>query len=267
MEWLRSFYSHYGQHALEILIIAMLIYTLIRFLQGTLGEGIFKGLTFVTILLFFILYWVATELNLRTIEFLFQNLTAAFVVALIVIFQPELRRGLVRISTMAPPILQPLLQSSTIPEVMIVEEVKKAARRLAKNRIGAIIAIERDVGLISYTEGGTPIGAEVKSELLETIFFPGSALHDGAVVIREHRIAAAGCLFPLTENPQVAKNLGTRHRAAIGLSEKADAITIIVSEETGSISVAAGGKLDYDLDREQFDRALQELLIDWKVRT
>ncbi|MHC4663030.1 MAG: diadenylate cyclase CdaA [Planctomycetota bacterium] len=267
MEWLDTFYRNYGQYVLEILIIAVIIYILIRFLQGTLGEGIFKGLTLVTILMFFVLYWLATHFRLRTIEFLFQHLTAAFVVALIVIFQPELRRGLVRISTMAPPFLQPILHSSTIPEIRIVEEVKRAVLRMSKNRIGAIIALERDVGLGSYTEGGTPLLAEVQSELLETIFFPGSALHDGAVVIQEHRVAAAGCLFPLTENPQVARNLGTRHRAGIGLTEKTDAIAVIVSEETGSISVAAGGKLDYDLDQEQFDRALQDLYIDWKART
>jgi diadenylate cyclase len=162
---------------------------------------------------------------------------------------------------MAPPALHQVLQS-TIPEVMVVEEVKRAALRMSRNRVGAIIALERQNDLGAYTQGGTPLNAEVKSELLETIFFPGGALHDGAVVIRQNRLAAAGCLFPLTENPQVARNLGTRHRAAIGLTEKCDAVTVIVSEETGGISVAAGGKLNYDLDQEQFDKILQELYLE-----
>jgi diadenylate cyclase len=134
-----------------------------------------------------------------------------------------------------------------------------AAVKLSKNRIGALIAIERDVGLGEYVENGQRLDAALSSELLETIFYPGNALHDGAVIIQHDRAAAAACLFPLSEDPTLSRTMGTRHRAAIGISEETDAIAIVVSEETGRISVCAHGKITSDLTRESLEKSLREL--------
>ncbi len=140
----------------------------------------------------------------------------------------------------------------------VVDEVVRAALDLAKDRIGALIAFEGQVALDSYIASGVEIGADVKAELLDTIFWPGSALHDGAVIIRESRIVAAACLLPLTENPEVSHRLGTRHRAAIGLTEESDAICVVVSEETGMISVAKEGRLLPNFDEERLRALLRE---------
>ena len=132
--------------------------------------------------------------------------------------------------------------------------------KLSKNRIGALVAIERDVGLGEYVENGTRLDAQLTSELLETIFYPGSALHDGAVIVQHDRVAAAGCLLPLTDDMTLSKSLGTRHRAALGISEETDAVALVVSEETGRISLAVNGKLLTDLTRESLERLLNDFL-------
>ncbi|MFC1707871.1 diadenylate cyclase [Planctomycetota bacterium] len=142
-----------------------------------------------------------------------------------------------------------------------VEEVVEAALRLAKNKVGALIAFERESGLGAYVEGGVKLDAEVSSELIETVFFPGSALHDGAVIVQEKRIAAAGCLFPLTDNPTISKQLGTRHRAAIGVTEETDAVTLCVSEETGKVSLGVGGELHRNLDADSLSKLLHSLVV------
>jgi diadenylate cyclase len=139
-------------------------------------------------------------------------------------------------------------------------EVVRAVRTLRKDKIGALIALEREIGLGAYIEGGVNLDAEVRNELIDTIFWPGTALHDGAIVVQSDRIAAAACLFPLTDNPDVSKRLGTRHRAAIGLSEETDAVVIVVSEETGQISLAVGGTLFRGLEPEDFEERLRGLL-------
>ena len=148
----------------------------------------------------------------------------------------------------------------TDDESALIEELIRAVSNLSKEKIGALIAIEREISLGTYVEGGVFIDAEVKADLIDTVFWPGSALHDGAIVIQNERIAAAGCLFPLTENPEISKRLGTRHRAAIGLTEETDAVTVVVSEETGNISVGVRGHLERDLDRDSLRRILRELL-------
>ncbi|MHC4597391.1 MAG: diadenylate cyclase, partial [Planctomycetota bacterium] len=145
-------------------------------------------------------------------------------------------------------------------EIVVIEEIVLATNRLAKDKIGALLAIEREIGLGSFIEGGVYIDAEMSADLIDAIFWPGSALHDGAIIIQSGRIAAAGCLFPLTDNPEVSKRLGTRHRAAIGLTEETDAITVVVSEETGKISLGVRGHLEQDLDREGLRKILRELL-------
>jgi diadenylate cyclase len=141
----------------------------------------------------------------------------------------------------------------------VVEVIVSTVAKLSKNKVGALIALERNTGLRTYIEGGIRLDALVQSEMLETIFYPGTPLHDGAVIVQAGRIAAAGCLFPLTDNPHVAKNLGTRHRSGLGLSEETDAVVIIVSEETGTISLAVNGKLRRPLDREGLLALLHEV--------
>jgi diadenylate cyclase len=175
------------------------------------------------------------------------------VLGMVVVFHPEIRRAIVHLGD--APIFGRLFRRDT----KIVPRLLRAVARLGKERIGALIAIERDASLSDLTENGITIDAELNSYLIESIFFPKSALHDGGVVVRDDRIVAASCLFPLSQNPDIDKRLGTRHRAAIGLSEETDALVVVVSEETGKISIASGGKLSFDLSLEQLEQQLDEV--------
>lgn len=258
MEVVLEFIRETWKPILEIAIIFLVLYTILRFIQGTRGEGILKGLSIILLFAFLILWQVSETMELHEIRFLIVHLLEVTVFVLIIIFQPELRRGLVRISQANP------FGKQRMPESLVLDEVKKAVLRMSKNRIGALIAIAREVGLRTYIEKGTVVDSEVRSEILESIFYPGGALHDGAVIIQEQRIAAAGCLFPLTENPEVGKSVGTRHRAGIGLTEETDAITIIVSEETGNISLGVNGALFRNLDAKGLDRLLGDLYLRYK---
>lgn len=233
-----------------------MIYVALRFMRGTRGEGILKGLFFLLVGVFVTLRLAAQEIELRQLETILDKVLEVTVLALLIIFQPELRRALTRMtgSRWFPAFFKPELAS-------FLDEVVEAAFRLAKNRVGAIIAIKREVGLGTYIEQGVSLDSEVSSELIETIFYPGTALHDGAIVIQDSRIAAAGCLFPLTDNPDVSKKLGTRHRAAIGVTEETDALAIVVSEETGAISLACDGVLDADLGKDQLSELLKQLFL------
>jgi diadenylate cyclase len=241
------------QNPVEVLILFLLVFGLLSFLRGTRGEGILKGLGAFLIFSFVGLLGIARVFQFERLEFLLDSIFRTSVIALVVIFQPELRRGLVKIVQI------PFAEA--LPESRVVEEVSNAAARLAKLKVGALIALERQTGLKVFTENAVRLDAEVKAELLYIIFFPGSPLHDGAVVIQNGRVAAAGCLFPLTDNPEVSKSLGTRHRAGIGLSEETDALVVICSEETGTISLAEGGHLHRDLDREQLFELLRKLYL------
>ena len=174
-------------------------------------------------------------------------------IALVVIFQPELRRMLVRLGQTR------WLGFLGKPRSVALGEVLSAVASMSKRKIGALIAIEREVGLRQVIEGGTRLNAEVTSEILGSIFYPNTPLHDGGVVIRSNRLAAAGCLFPLSENPKLHKELGTRHRAAVGLTEETDAVTVVVSEETGNVSVAVKGDLMYDLSVDELKSVLHNL--------
>lgn len=241
------------RNPVEVVILFFLVFGLLTFLRGTRGEGILKGLGAFLIFSFVGLLGIARVFQFERLEFLLDSIFRTSVIALVVIFQPELRRGLVKIVQIP--------FSEALPESRVVEEVSNAAVRLAKLKVGALIALERQTGLKVFTENAVRLDAEVKAELLYIIFFPGSPLHDGAVVIQNGRIAAAGCLFPLTDNPEVSKALGTRHRAGIGLSEETDALVVICSEETGTISLAEGGRLHRDLDKEQLQDLLRKLYL------
>lgn len=255
MDTLTDWFRVDWRAALEIAIIWVCLYGVISFLRGTRGEGILKGLAALGVLGFLLASVVIRTLRLEALDLLLAAFLQTSVFALIIIFQPELRHALVRLGQM--PFLQGILRT----EPDIYGEIADAAARMAKNRVGALIALEREVGLGTYVDGGVRMTARVSAKLLETIFFPGSPLHDGAVVIQDARIAAASCLFPLTENPSVSRGLGTRHRAAIGLSEETDAVVVVVSEQTGGMSISVGSELRRNLDRDELHQALRALCL------
>jgi len=233
--------------ALEILILWYALYVLVLFIRGTRTEQVLKGV-FVLVLTFFI----TQQLKLEVINWILRHMFTFFVIAFLIIFQPELRRGLARLG-------QSPFFNLFAREEKIISEVVKAVAALARKKVGALIAIEREIGLKTYVESGVPLDSRVSSELINTIFMPNTPLHDGGIVIREGRIVAAACLFPLTDNPKVSKTLGTRHRAAIGLTEETDAIAIVVSEETGIISLALGGRITRNLDDKKLTNLLKSL--------
>jgi len=223
---------------LDILIVAFLFYRLFLLVRGTRAAQMFIGL-FLLIIVSFIARW----LNMNALNWILSSLKTVWVIAFVILFQPELRRGLSLLGQNR--ILGYFIK---VEESSTVSEIVKACHQLTQQGFGAIIAIEKDVGLRNYIETGTPLDARVTAELLVTIFTPPSPLHDGAVVIEKNRIVAAGCILPLSQNPRLAKSLGTRHRAGLGLSEETDSVVIIASEETRTISLAVGGKLRRKLD-------------------
>lgn len=232
---------------LEIAIIWFVLYTVFRFIQGTRTVQVLMGLIVIAIF-----FHVARFLELTTINWVLTKLFAIGIFALLIIFQPELRRALTRLGQHA--VLTSFFQTGGV-----IDEVVKACEVMSRARCGALIAIERDVGLKNYIESGVLVDSQVTSELLLTIFYPNTPLHDGGIIIRGDRVASAGSLFPLTQSVEVSKTLGTRHRAAIGLTEETDAVCILVSEETGSIAVAVQGKLKRDLDGDGLLRVLKGL--------
>ncbi len=240
----------------EISILWFIFYFVLIFARGTHGVQVFKGIIF--IVFFFI---VTQKLGLDTINWLLTKLFAISVIAFLIIFQPELRRGLARIG-------QHRWSDIFLREAEILNEVVKAVISLSKRKIGALIAIEKESRLNHYIESGVELDARVSTELLITAFMPNTPLHDGGIIIAGGRVIGAGCLFPLTQNPNISRTLGTRHRAGLGLSEETDAAVIIVSEETGGISVATGGRLTHDLDKESLERILKDAFMpDKKKKT
>jgi len=228
----------------EIAILWFCYYILMLYIKGTRTLQVLKG-----ILIVVILFFITQALGLDTINWVMTKLIPISIIALLIIFQPELRRGLARLG-----------QFGLFPaKEIIIDEIAKSAATLSKKKIGALIAIEREIGLRPYIESGVQLDAKVTNELINTVFMPNTPLHDGGAIIQEDRIVAAGCLFPLTQDTHITKTLGTRHRAAIGLSEETDAIVIVVSEETGTISVAVGGRLTRDLSKEELIKSLINL--------
>lgn len=233
----------YIKIAIEIIILWYVVYMILVFIKGTHTEQLLKGLVIIGAI-----FVIAQQLKLDAILWVMVRLFPLSVIALIIIFQPELRRGLARIGQFG------MYQE----EESIIDEISKAAVYLSGKRIGALIAIERETGLKTYIESGVPIDGKVTKELIISIFSTKAPLHDGAVVIQHDRIIAAGCLLPLTES-NISKSLGTRHRAAIGLSEETDAVCVVVSEETGTISVSSSGKLMHNLLEETLVKVLKEI--------
>ncbi len=223
---------------LDVLIVTFLLYRLFTLMRGTRAVSMFFGL-----ILLFILSVMAQWLDLMALNWIISSLKTVWVIAFVIIFQPELRRALASLGQR-----RFLRRFFTVEETGVIPEIIKASTRMADKGIGAIIVLERDMGLKNYIESGTKIDARVSAELLETIFTPPSPLHDGAVIIQNDRVAAAGSILPLTKDQRLSAALGTRHRAAIGLTEESDAIVIVVSEETHAISYASGGKLKRKID-------------------
>lgn len=237
--------------AIEVAVLWYVIYHLFIFIKGTPAVQVLRGLIFL-IILFLISLFVAQKMNLAIISWILPRLFAAFLIGFLIIFQPELRRGLAQLGQ--GPILGLFFR-----EERIIDEISEAVFILAKKKIGAIIALERKIGLKPYIESGVALDSKVSSELINTIFMPHTPLHDGGIVIQNGRIVAGGCLFPLTQNPRISKSLGTRHRAAVGLTDETDALVIVISEETGVISVAREGKLNRDIDKDSLIRTLNHI--------
>ena len=239
----------------EILLLFAVLYAILRFLQGTRGAGVLHGLVFFIIMALVLILFVINKLPLYRIQLLI-NAFWVVLLPIIILFQPEIRRLLLRFGE------APLMRLLLRPQAPLLRGIVDGVFTLSSRKIGALITIEREVGLGEYIERGTPLNASVTAELLVTIFWPGSPLHDGAVIIRGNRLAAAGCLLPLTDQPGIAKTLGTRHRAAIGITEHSDALSIVVSEETQQVSVAHRGQLQKGLDRDQLRSILEEILME-----
>ncbi len=229
---------------LEILILWFFFYLAFLFIRGSRTVQLLKGLIIIALLL------VATQqLGLTTISWIITKIFPISVLAIVIIFQPELRRALTRLGEFG----------AFLKEEKVIDEIVKSATILSKKKIGALIAIERETGLRPFIESGVSIESKVTSELINTIFMPNTPLHDGGVIIQENTIAAAGCLFPLSQDQRLSKTMGTRHRAAIGLTEETDAVVVIVSEETGAISVSIAGKITRDLDKTTLLKILNNL--------
>src|SRR6185436_5196607 len=236
--------------AVEIFILAVGIYYVLTFVRGTRGASIVTGFLVVLLSLAFITKF----LDLVVLRALLGTFTAFFVVAVVVLFQPELRRMLAQVGNLQ-------LFTTAQEQREIIEVIIQTVERLADVRIGALIAIEQSIQLQESVESGIPVDCLATPEMLETIFFPNNAIHDGGVIIKGDRIAYAACIFPLTRRQDLNKTLGTRHRAAIGLSEETDAIIVVVSEETGAISYAYQGELVRGVTSEELRAFLSSLLV------
>ncbi len=238
---------------LEIAVLAGFFYVVLEFLVQTRGTGVIRGLT-ILVTVFFVSSLVLIEsLDLVRLKHVYDSILSIAVIGLIVVFQPEIRRAITELGENR--VLSRFFRKMADHQHdKVVDELTVAMRNMARRRIGALIALERTASLnefIGSGNKGTPLDAEVNGLLIESIFQPGSPLHDGGLLIRDGRIVGAGCMFPLSQNPEISKRLGTRHHAALGLSEKKDAIVLVVSEETSAISVAINGELHQDLKQDQ----------------
>ncbi len=237
----------------DIAIVAMLVYLLYRYIRGTIGVQIA-----LTLAVIYFIDVVVRMLGLTTLQALFGAISDVFVLALIILFQPEIRRLLFLLGR--NPIVRRLVPTSARERV--IDEVVAAVRDMSENRIGSIIAFGRSTGLRNYADSGTRLNSDVERDLLTSIFFPNSPLHDGAVIIQDNRIEAARCILPVSEARRLDPHFGLRHRAAVGLSERTDAFIVVTSEETGHISAAEHGVLYPNLTPQQLRERLAEALIE-----
>jgi len=244
-----KFIVDYWKDGIEILVLAFLIYQLYRAFRATRGAQILVGLGFILV----VLALVTQIFQFEVIGWLITRSAAVLAFALLVIFQPELRNALARLGSSR------LFSFSENRRLAFVERLADAVVLLSKKRIGALFAIERDISLKEQLETGVLLDATFSPELAMSVFFPKSPLHDGGMVIANDRVAGAACVFPVTEKEMQDRSTGLRHRAAMGLTERTDAIAIVVSEETGSISISEGGALSRNLTEKQFREKLSEI--------
>lgn len=237
-------------YLLDILVVAFIIYRGLLVIRGTRAEPMMWGLLVVVIV-----YLVARQFNLQTLAWLLGSFLSSLILVVVVIFQDEIRRGLTKVGS------QRFFQRDNLPvSNKVIEDITLVARSLSKDKIGALIVLQRSVGLDEFVEDAIPLDALVQRKLLVSLFLKDSPLHDGAVVIEGDRIKAAGCVLPLSFDPDLDPNLGTRHRAALGLSERCDAAIVVISEENGSISLAAEGKLSRNLEPSALKELLERIL-------
>ncbi|RDI37518.1 diadenylate cyclase CdaA [Falsibacillus pallidus] len=245
----------YLSNIIDILLVWFVIYKLIMVIRGTKAVQLLKGI-FVII----VVRSLSGFLGFNTLSWMMEQALTWGFLAIIIIFQPELRRALEQLGR--GKLFSRTGSNEEEEQVRMLEAIVKAVNYMAKRRIGALISIERETGMSDYIETGIPLESRISSELLINIFIPNTPLHDGAVVLQKRTIAAAACYLPLSESPFISKELGTRHRAALGISEVTDAITIIVSEETGSISITKNGELYRDLSSDDFKNLLGSEILD-----
>jgi diadenylate cyclase len=236
---------------LDIALVSFLVYELLLLIRGTRAVQMALSGSFLLLLFF-----LSQRLQLETVNWVIRNLATYVVFAIIVLFQSDIRRALAHFGR--APFFRYFERAESAAET--IEEIVVAASTLATRRIGAIVVVERQIGLRNYIEGGIPLDATVTYDLLASIFQPGSPLHDGAVIIQGDRVAAAACFLPLSVSPRVSRDLGTRHRAALGLTEENDSIAIVVSEETGSISLVIGGDIERGISPDALKMRLRSLL-------
>ncbi|MBC8372487.1 MAG: diadenylate cyclase, partial [Planctomycetes bacterium] len=244
----------------ELLLIGVVVWWVMRFLRGTRGARLVKGVAVILITVYIVIRLLPEDLGWERIKFLYGNFLLFTFVGIVVAVQPELRRVLIQVG-------QTKFFRSPLDRVQaMITALLESTAYLSRNKIGAVIAIERSVGLGAIEDAGTLIDAELTSGLLNSIFYPGGALHDMGVLIRDGRIVAAGCQFPLAESDEVDASLGSRHRAALGLAKDSDAIVLVVSEETGRVSVACEAQLYLGLSPEALDALLLGLLAPRKMQ-
>lgn len=239
--------------AADILLVAVVVYRVLVLFRGTRTMQMLVGLGALVAATL-----LARSLELYTLQWLLDNFWSFWVIALVIVFQPELRRLLAWIGQGR--LFQSILGASREERALVVDEIAGVAETLAARRIGALVVLERTTGLRQYAELGVPLDALVSADLLTSLFLPYSPLHDGAVFIQGNRVVAAGCFLPLSRNTQIGRTLGTRHRAALGIAEETDAVVVVVSEETGRISIAVDGRLESVPDAETLRARLNELM-------
>lgn len=235
----------------DIVLVALLLYEFFKFVKGTKATPILVGLAF-----FFIVSFIARWLDLMAFSWIMRSILAVWVVAFVIVFQPEIRNVLARIGKQ-----RSIKFFLKVEESPVIDEIVDAIRKMSEDKIGALILIEKSIGLKDIIETGVRVDAQVNSSLLRTIFFPDTPLHDGACVIQGDTLVAASCVLPLSENPSLSGQYGLRHRAALGISEQSDAICLVVSEETGKISFAYKGKLVTKVEIAILKRSLETILL------
>jgi diadenylate cyclase len=242
----------HGTDILDVLIVTLGLFLTLRFLRGTRSVQVIQGLVLI-IAVTLIVSVIAVKLHLDTLSWIMEKFWAVFIVALVVVFAPEIRRAFTQLGQ------RRIFRRFFKPEPQVFIEITQAAATLSKRKIGALIVIERETSLSEFVERGVELDAKVNAELLVSVFMPYSPLHDGALIIQANRMISAGVLLPLSQQENLSRELGSRHYAALGITEETDAAVVVVSEETGTISFAQHGELIRGLDSTSLRKTLQEL--------